>query len=175
MSGGSASSQFVTARVCLHARSEAISSRRAQHLGDDGTCDAHHPPPHPAMTRIGSLEGIGMPHRPMFAMLAMLVLGTLCAGATRREPSVASHGAQAADNAALTRGRASFDRVCGRCHPHGEANVGHRLIGLHATEDRVRTQVRRGRGTMRAISTTRLSDDALADVIVYLRSIGTIR
>jgi mono/diheme cytochrome c family protein len=76
---------------------------------------------------------------------------------------------------ALARGQASFNRVCGRCHPHGRADVGRRLIGLGWPEARVRTQVRHGRGTMRPISTARLSDADLADVIVYLRSIGTVR
>ena len=87
--------------------------------------------------------------------------------------SNATMRAQAADP--LARGRASFDRVCGRCHPHGNADVGRRLVGLGWSEDRVRTQVRRGRGTMRPISTSRMSDAQLADAMVYLRSIGTVR
>jgi mono/diheme cytochrome c family protein len=74
-----------------------------------------------------------------------------------------------------TRGRAAFDGICGRCHPHGNADVGPRLIGLNWPEARVREQVRHGRRTMRPISPARLPDDRLDDVIAYLRTIHTVR
>ncbi len=123
-------------------------------------------------------------------MRSKLLVAIVLLGAAARPASVAYASARevrdlrratslaqvSGDNdARLARGRAAFDHVCGRCHPHGNADVGRRLIGLGWSEDRVRTQVRRGRGTMRAISPSRMSDQALDDVMVYLRSIGTVR
>lgn len=85
----------------------------------------------------------------------------------------AQSGAPARGDA--TRGRTAFDGICGRCHPHGNADVGPRLIGLNWSEARVREQVRHGRRTMRPITPARLPDDRLDDVIAYLRTIHAVQ
>lgn len=79
------------------------------------------------------------------------------------------------DPAAAGRGRTAFNRACGRCHPNGEEDVGPRLIGRNMAASEVRTIVRSGRDTMRAISPARLSDAELEDVFAYLRTIRAVR
>jgi mono/diheme cytochrome c family protein len=80
-----------------------------------------------------------------------------------------------AQNGAVAQGRAAFQRVCNRCHPNGEEDIGPRLINLGWSEARVRRQVRSGHGRMRAISVRRLPDPELDALIAYLRTIGTVR
>ncbi len=76
---------------------------------------------------------------------------------------------------AVAEGRAAFDRTCGRCHPGGNNRVGPRLTGRNDSEAHTRQVIRSGDGTMRPIPTSRLSDDDLAKVIVFLRSIRAVR
>jgi mono/diheme cytochrome c family protein len=73
------------------------------------------------------------------------------------------------------RGRASFHRVCGNCHPGGDADVGSRLLGAGFTEAHVRQQIRDGGGDMSAVPETCISDSDLDDVLVYLRELEAVR
>lgn len=75
----------------------------------------------------------------------------------------------APSGASTAAARQIFDRVCGRCHPGGEEDIGPRLRGRSDTEAQVRTTVRTGHGRMRAIPVTRLSDADLNTLIPYLR------
>jgi mono/diheme cytochrome c family protein len=99
----------------------------------------------------------------------------LARSTSRSDGGAANAQSSAPARGDATRGRAAFDGICGRCHPHGNADVGPRLIGLNWSESRVRDQVRHGRRTMRPITTTRLPDDRLDDVIAYLRTIHTVQ
>lgn len=72
-------------------------------------------------------------------------------------------------------GQAAFDRACGRCHPHGQQDVGPRLVGRNYSEAHVRQVVRNGDGSMRAIPVARLSDADLTLVVGYLRSLHAVR
>jgi hypothetical protein len=72
------------------------------------------------------------------------------------------------------RGRVAFDHVCGNCHPHAQADIGPRLVGIHRTESALRDRVRYGGLRMSAISPDCITDNELQDIIVYLRTIGTV-
>ncbi|MDP3274427.1 MAG: cytochrome c [Deltaproteobacteria bacterium] len=75
----------------------------------------------------------------------------------------------------LAQGRELFNRTCGRCHPGGASRVGPRLIGRNDSAAHVRSVVRDGQGTMRAIPASRVSDADLSKILVYLRSINAAR
>ncbi len=75
----------------------------------------------------------------------------------------------------VERGRAVFDRVCGICHPGGQSDVGPALIDKEFSVERMTKQIREGSGRMRPISTTRLPDEYLPDLMVYLASLGAVR
>lgn len=101
------------------------------------------------------------------------VLTALSATATAQNPPQPAAGA--ADAAA---GRRVFDRVCGRCHPNGEEDVGPRLTNRNDPEAEVRTTIRNGHGRMRPIRTTgrnALADADMPALFVYLRSIHAMR
>jgi mono/diheme cytochrome c family protein len=94
---------------------------------------------------------------------------------TRTTGTSTSTGTSATASPAVAEGRVVFDRTCGRCHPGGNNRVGPRLTGRNDSEAHTRQVIRSGDGTMRPIPTSRLSDDDLAKVIVFLRSIRAVR
>lgn len=121
-----------------------------------------------------------MPHHQMQILFVAFVLFAGLSGLqAATQLTLPQRGAQqsqpAMDAAAVARGRAAFDRICGQCHPHGNQDIGPRLIGLGWPEARVRTQVRHGRRAMKAIPPSKLSDAELNDVIAYLRTIHTVQ
>lgn len=75
------------------------------------------------------------------------------------------------DPARVEHGQARFERVCGLCHEDGDAP---QLRGMRLSEQQLRTIVREGHGHMRPISTSRLNDADLDDVVAYLKTIETI-
>ena len=72
-------------------------------------------------------------------------------------------------------GVAIFDRACGRCHPHGEEDIGPRIRNKNFDEARAVKQIRQGVGRMRPISLTKLPEANMPALIAYLRSIHTVR
>jgi mono/diheme cytochrome c family protein len=81
---------------------------------------------------------------------------------TPAQPSAAGNAAAGA--------RQLYDRVCGRCHPGGEEDIGPRLRDRNDPEAEVRATIRNGHGRMRPITTARLSDAQLETLIPYLRT-----
>ena len=72
------------------------------------------------------------------------------------------------------RGHAAFDRVCGNCHPHAQADIGPRLVGAGLRESALRLRVRHGGLTMSAIPEECITDSDLTDIVAFLRTIGTV-
>ncbi len=119
-----------------------------------------------------------------FVAAATLGLLGLTAAVTARPAQAASdrvtltfapRGAQqptapAPSGAVAANARTIYDRVCGRCHPGGEEDIGVRLRDRRDPEAEVRATIRAGHGRMRPITTTRLSDADLALLIPYLRT-----
>jgi len=74
---------------------------------------------------------------------------------------------------AIARGRSVFNRTCATCHEPGEPEDPN--PGLNWPEARMRSQIRRGGGRMRAIPVARLSEPDLDALIAHLRSIRAVR
>ncbi|MBI2862222.1 MAG: cytochrome c [Chloroflexi bacterium] len=75
-------------------------------------------------------------------------------------------------------GQAVFQTSCNACHPGGGQGVGPALQGpafasKYPTDDAISKVVRQGMGVMPAFSPDRLSDQQLADVIAYVRSLSS--
>jgi mono/diheme cytochrome c family protein len=69
--------------------------------------------------------------------------------------------------------RAAFDRVCLRCHgPEGRGDAGPRLVPFSREFDEVLGIVREGVGEMPPISAREVSDEAVAQIIDYLKSLS---
>ena len=70
-------------------------------------------------------------------------------------------------------GRIVFDQYnCGRCHEGGEGGLGKRLVGNEALKDigYVRSRIRDGKGAMPAYP--QLSEEELADVSAFVRTLA---
>jgi cytochrome c5 len=75
----------------------------------------------------------------------------------------------------LAVGRQRYDRVCGRCHPGGEEDVGPRLRDLNWAEDRMVRTIREGTGRMRPIAPSKLPDADMPALMTFLRSMRAVR
>jgi len=91
------------------------------------------------------------------------------------DTGTAGGGGAEPDPQLVAAGQASFDRVCGTCHPGGDEDIGPSIKDKHLTAERVTEQIRNGSGRMRPIPVRRLSDEDLPGVLAYLRTIGTVQ
>jgi mono/diheme cytochrome c family protein len=70
------------------------------------------------------------------------------------------------------RGKAPYDRVCSVCHgPNARGDAGPGLIPFEFDLDEVVGIVREGRGQMPPIAASRVSDEEIASIVEYLRSL----
>lgn len=114
-----------------------------------------------------------------FVTASTLMVSRRVDAATVEPATDAQRGAQAPrptpGGNLLAQGRQRYDRLCGRCHPGGEEDIGPRLVGINWTEERMVRQIRRGSGRMRAIPESRLPDAEMPALLIYLRSIRSVR
>ncbi len=73
-------------------------------------------------------------------------------------------------------GKAVFERQCAACHPNGSSGIGPKLFGAtfekrYPGDAELSKVIRQGIGTMPGYKSDQLSDDQLAKMIEYLRSI----
>ncbi len=72
-----------------------------------------------------------------------------------------------------TGGKAAFDRICMGCHgPEGVGGIGPRLVPFNKDNRELFAIVREGSGQMPALSAADISDDEVAAVAEYLRSLS---
>jgi mono/diheme cytochrome c family protein len=71
-------------------------------------------------------------------------------------------------------GQASFDRACGACHPGGDADLGPALKGHMIPMTTMTTQIREGSGRMKPIDATKLPEEEMRGLMVYLATIGAV-
>jgi cytochrome c6 len=101
-----------------------------------------------------------------FLVVSYIVLAVLCPHAGADTTGSAERGAQI------------FKANCAGCHPGGGNNIKPRavLYGEHfarefADDARIASVVRNGKPPMPAFSTDQISDQDLADVIAYIRTL----
>lgn len=81
----------------------------------------------------------------------------------------------AAEWEALTAsGKVSYDRACGACHPGGEADLGPAIKGHALTMAAMTTQIREGSGRMRPIDATKLPEEEMRGIMVYMATLSAV-
>jgi mono/diheme cytochrome c family protein len=120
------------------------------------------------MVAAGALLGIGV-----FVWISSVgVIPTARPAQTTLTSAAAPALVERSDN----RGQVLFGRYCDSCHPGGRAGIGSDLEGTqvkrqYTTDDKVIKLVRSGGFDMPAFSTSLLSDEDLANIAVYVRSL----
>jgi mono/diheme cytochrome c family protein len=114
----------------------------------------------------------------LLCVLSALSVAALLAACDNGSPSPAppngsSPGAIEEATPGLPRGQAVFARYCNSCHPGGGRGAGPSLIELSPglSDDLIRDSVRKGRNRMPAYNQSVISDDALTDMIAYIRTL----
>lgn len=105
------------------------------------------------------------------------VWGTLAAlawlAANGSVPLSAVPPSAAAQPKAITAGQGAFDRVCKQCHgPEGRGGDAPRLVPFSREYEELLAVVREGKGEMPPISARSLPDEAVAQIVVYLKSLS---
>ena len=103
----------------------------------------------------------------LLSAFAMCTALTACGAST----SAATETTPAAPPTAIERGEAAFHTACAGCHHPAGAP---RVAGLHWDAAHMTRQIREGHDHMPAITTDKLSDEALPDVMAYLVSIEAV-
>jgi mono/diheme cytochrome c family protein len=101
-----------------------------------------------------------------------LPLGSAASNASPVPPAVALPGGDA------TAGKDAFARACNACHPNAGAGIGPALYGpqfaqRYPDDSSIAAVIRRGKGGMPAIASSSLTDQDLANVIAYMRGLGS--
>jgi mono/diheme cytochrome c family protein len=87
--------------------------------------------------------------------------------ANRKEPSPAQQ------QPAQPPGQGDYDRVCKACHgPEARGDAGPRLVPFTREYEETLGIVREGSGQMPPIATRELSDEAVAQIVEYLKSLS---
>jgi mono/diheme cytochrome c family protein len=104
--------------------------------------------------------------------LALLVSATVCAAACssprRSEPI---RGEVPLRSASVEKGQRVFFHACDACHVGGEGGLGPSLNEKPLPEFAMRYQVRHGLGAMPAFDEQEISDDALDDLMAYVKTL----
>ena len=75
-------------------------------------------------------------------------------------------------------GKDAFTRLCNQCHPSANAGIGPALFGppfaqRYPDDSSITAVVRQGKGGMPAIAASALADQDLANVVAYIRGLGS--
>lgn len=100
--------------------------------------------------------------------LAPLLLMSGCATARRGEPSGPP---MVPRSEAAQRGQRVFAANCHECHPGGMAGIGPALNNKPLPGFMIKLQVRVGMGAMPSFSEQKIGDDALGDLVEYLKEL----
>ena len=116
----------------------------------------------------------------IFAGVAAVSVSRPASAADPHRVEIAQAGAQTppaptTGGNTLAAGRAKYDRVCGRCHPGGEEDIGPRITNKNWSEARMQKQIREGSARMRPISLTKLPEADMPALMLYLRSIHSVQ
>ena len=86
--------------------------------------------------------------------------------------SAATPAAAQSSGDPVSAGKAAFERVCQACHgPEARGDAGPRLVPFSREFDEVLGIVREGAGQMPPTSSRQLSDEGVAQIVAYLKSL----
>src|SRR5688572_24994535 len=103
----------------------------------------------------------------MLRALAWVVL-VACGSEHRGEPRAPELQPQ---TVAAARGERLFQRFCYQCHPGGAAGLGPALNNKPLPTVAIKTQIRKGVGSMPAFGDDWLSDAQVDDIATYVRAL----
>jgi mono/diheme cytochrome c family protein len=99
---------------------------------------------------------------------ALLMLLVACGAEHRGEPN----GPEVATaDPAIARGEHLFHKFCYQCHPGGSAGIGPALNDKPLPQVAIRTQIRKGVGSMPAFGDDWLTDAQVADIAAYVKAL----
>src|SRR5690606_29063803 len=102
----------------------------------------------------------------LFAIVMMLSVFALgCHSVRRGEPI---QGEMRINDASVAHGQRIYMEHCYQCHPNGEGGVGPALNNKPAPRFLVKTQIRKGLGTMPSFTEQEISPDELEDLTDYV-------
>jgi len=78
-------------------------------------------------------------------------------------------GAESASGGAIQNGKVVYNKFCNGCHPNGKAGMGPAITST--SEDAVKTAVRQGKGQMPAYGESQISQEQLAELVEYVKSL----
>lgn len=99
-----------------------------------------------------------------FLMLILLSCGTSRKSVPLMEPINES-------STKITEGQQVFMEYCQACHPHGEAGLGLALNNKPLPGFLIRFQIRNGLGVMPSFKEDVISDEALKQLVAYLKAL----
>ena len=103
--------------------------------------------------------------------LKILVFAMIIAGCGSARKSVPVSNSLNVENKEVANGRTVFMEHCQACHPHGEAGLGLALNNKPLPGFFIRFQVRNGLGVMPSFKEDVISDQALSQVVTYLKTL----
>ncbi|MFL5732052.1 MAG: c-type cytochrome [Chloroflexia bacterium] len=109
------------------------------------------------------------------ALLGGVLLSACDSGSAAPTPTVEDSSQTSVLEASpgIPRGKAVFARYCNACHPGGLRGAGPSLIeeAPHLSDAQIKDSVRKGRNRMPAYDETLISNDALDDLVAYVRTL----
>jgi mono/diheme cytochrome c family protein len=108
----------------------------------------------------------------IFAILTFAVGLTLFAPGCDKNQSADPPAISALSDPNLTVGKAIFEKNCMRCHPYGKAGMGPNLSKKKLTGETVKKQVRKGGLLMPAFSETRVSNNQLEQLAIFVPALN---
>ena len=94
--------------------------------------------------------------------------GTSAAGKTAGATAQAA-GADSASGGAIQSGKVVYNKFCNGCHPNGKAGMGPAITST--SESATKTAIRQGKGQMPAFGEGQISEEQLADLLEYIKSL----
>lgn len=94
-------------------------------------------------------------------------VGSAAASGTNANGAVP--GADEGAGGAIQNGKVVYNKFCNSCHPNGKAGVGPAIVGV--SEGSLRTIVRQGIGGMPAFGEGQISEEQLAELSAYIKSL----
>lgn len=74
----------------------------------------------------------------------------------------------------VAQGKETYDMACGACHPGGGADLGPSIKGHMLSTAKMTTQIRQGSGRMKPIDESKLPEEQMRGLMVYMSTLGAV-